>query len=259
MRRIFAGFLSAACLIMTLGGCYEPMDLTDQEMDMIAEYAAGVLVKYGTATDEALMNPYEQASAAALTITPTPKVPKLTATPAPTKGADNSGDAELTKAPQATKAPTATPVADNTEVTMQDLTKLLGKDGFSFRYTGYSITSLYQGEGNLFAAANEGKMLVVLEFEITNEKNTAAKLEMNKGAAKDYSFTLRVGKSTVKPTLTLLKEDLYTSFEAMIDGGKKYKGVLVFECAEKDTEGAMNLTVLKEKDGKDDSVIVKIK
>ena len=42
--------------LLLFGGCYEPLEITDREMDMVAEYAAGVLVEHGTKTEEKLLD-----------------------------------------------------------------------------------------------------------------------------------------------------------------------------------------------------------
>lgn len=255
-RRTIGALVSVCCLLL-LGGCYEPLDITDAELDMVAEYAAGVLVEHGTNTTEKLLDREEQEIAKQLSATPTPR-PTL-APAKPTKGAENQAGSVDTNTP--TKKPTLAPteVPENTELTMQDLTNLLDKDEFFFRYTGYQTTSLYQGTGDLFAAANEGKKLVVLEFEVTNQSDSAVTLEMNKGASKDFVYTLRMGATSVKPSLTLLLEDLYTSYKMEYAAGETKKGVMVFECDEKTSLDSLLLTILSETEGKEDSVLIKIK
>lgn len=262
-KSIIPAGLAIGCMMILLGGCYEPLPITDREMDIVAEYAAGVLVKYGTDSKEILLNKREQEREALLTITPTVK-PTATSKPdfslpTPTPDAsDKNVTPAPTKAPDKENTPTATPVPDNTEATMQDLTNLLAKEDFKFKYNGYTVTTIYQGAGEMFAAAGEGKKLIVLEFSITNTAGSSKTLSMNKGATKDCIFTLRAGSQSIKPTLTLLKEDFYTSYEVAYKGGETKKGVLVFECPEKTETGTMNLTVFKENAGKEDSVIVKI-
>ena len=254
-KRIIPVMLLTGGMMLLLGGCYEPLPITEKEMDMVAEYAAGVLVKYGTDSEEILLNLREQQQAALLTVTPTVKPTKE-----PTKSPDPTAFPSITpgKNPEDEKKPSVTPAPDYSEATMEALTKLLAKEGFSFRYLGFEVGQLYQGEGEMFAAAAEGKKLIVLEFSITNTSSSAKKLTMNRGAARDYIFTLRAGSSSVKPTLTLLREDLYTSYDVSYQAGETKKGVLVFECPEKTDTTTMNLAVLKENDGKDDSVIIKI-
>lgn len=248
-RKLTTGFLASICLLV-LGGCYEPLPLTEDEMDLVAEYAAGVLVEHGTQTTEKLLDPAEQEIALQLSATPTPRPTLPPAKPSP-------GGTE--KDPSGTPVLTPTKVPGNTQETMKDLTRLLDKGDFFFQYTGYQITPVYQGTGEMFAAAGEGKNLIVLEFEITNRASGTKVLEMNRGADKEHIYTLLAGTKAIRPSLTLLHEDMYTSYSAEYGAGETQKGVLVFECSEKEAEGALTLTVLKESDGKEDSVLMKVK
>ncbi len=251
----YIGVFAALCITVLFAGCYEPLDITDSEMDMVAEYAAGVLVKHGTKATDTLLDRQEQEIAFAEMATPTPR-PTL----APSKEDKNpSGGNSQGGEAKATSTPVPTAVPDNTELTMQDLTKLMSKKNFFFRYKGYKTTMLYQGAGDLFAAAGEGKQLVVLEFEVTNQSDVDSALVLNKGTEKEFVYGLRVGNKTIKPSLTLLEEDFYTSYDVMYKAGETKTCVLVFECKEDTVTENMTLSVLRDVEGKEDSVLVKIK
>lgn len=246
------GILLGAAMVTVLAGCYEPLEITDEEMSMVAEYAAGVLVKHGTQSTENLLDRKEQEAAWQLSATPTPRP---TLTPEESSKTEVPGKEEETS-PTTRPVPTAVP--ENTELTMQDFTELMGRDDFFFCYTDYMCTSIYQGEGDLFAVAEEGKQLVVLEFEITNKSEQAQTLRLNKGTEKEFTYMLRMGSKTVRPSLTLLLEDFYTSYEREYAAGETKKGVLVFECTEGTSMENLLLTILKENSGKDDSVLLKV-
>lgn len=255
----YIGAFAGVCALVLFAGCYEPLDITEREMDMVAEYAAGVLVKHGTQATDTLLNRKEQEEAFATMATPTPR-PTL----APVKGdkdetSDNSqGEGQGNKTTETPK-PTATPIADNSELTMRDLTELLGKGEFFFEYTGVETTMLYQGSGDLFAAAGEGKQLVVLEFAVTNQSSTGATLVLNKGVSKEFVYTLRVAGRTIRPSLTLLNEDFYTSYEATYAPGETKTCVLVFECKKDIALDNAVLSVLRDVEGNEDSVLIKVK
>ena len=254
--RKYIGSVLGVCALTMFAGCYEPLDITDTEMDMVAEYAAGVLVKHGTQTKEALLTPEEQEEEWARLATPTPR-PTLAST-APPEEKDPSGSggtSDVTSTPK----PVATAVPDNTELTMQDLTELIGKDEFFFRYVGCTTAGIYEGKGGLFAAAGEGKKLVVLEFEITNQSATGATLSMNKGATKEYIYTLLADGRMIRPSLTLLEEDFYTSYTGTYKAGETKTGVLVFECDEKLSVDNATLTIVRDVNGMEDSVLIKVK
>ncbi len=255
----YIGILLGVCTLTLFAGCYEPLDITDSEMDMVAEYAADVLVKHGTKATDTLLDREEQEEAFAEMATPTPR-PTL----APAKGDkepakdDTLGDTSGEK-PAATPKPTATPIPENSELTMQDLTKLIGKEDFFFQYVNYETTVLYQGGGELFAAAGEGKQLVVLKFEVTNRSDSEATLILNKGASKEFVYTLRVDGKILRPSLTLLDEDFYTSYDVTYQPGETRNCVLVFECDSDASPEAMTLTVLRDVEGNEDSVLIKVK
>ena len=264
MKKYIGGLLGA-CALTVFAGCYEPLDLTDSEMDMVAEYAASVLVEHGTKTTETLLDRKEQEDAWAALATPTPRPPITQIQEEETdddanKNEDGTTPAVTTQAvttPEAKPTPTAVP--DNTKQTMQDLSKLMGNGKFEFNYTGFESTVFYQGSGGLFTAAEDGKQLVVLQFDVKNTAGKEAKLVLNKGNEKALTYTLRVGNKTIRPSLTLLEEDFCTSYEVSYKAGETKKCVLVFECAKDLSLDSMVLTVLKETEGKEDSVLVKIK
>jgi len=259
MRKKFIGMLFGVCTLVMFAGCYEPLEITDSEMDMVAEYAAGVLVKHGTKTNDALLDREEQEEAFAAMATPTPRptLGPVQVDKTPSTNVTEEGEGAEDSSTTAKPRPTAVP--DNTEVTMRDLTDLMGKKDFFFRYIGHKSTVLYQGGGEMFAAAGEGKKLVVLEFEVANNSDMEATLVLNKGTSKEFIYTLRTGNKTIRPSLTLLEEDFYTSYEEVYQPGEKKTCVLVFEC-EDDTSGdGMVLTVLRDVEGSEDSVLIKVK
>lgn len=247
-KSVLPAFLAVGCMLFALGGCYEPLPITDRELDMVAEYAAGVLVKHGTATKEALLNEKEQQELL--------DAQKPSATAKPTEAPERPGDGE--DSPSVTKTPDTVTTPAASDGTASDLTRLFAKDGFSFEYTGFEETLLYQGTGEIFASADKGKKLIVVEFLVKNTSGEARTLSMNKGAAKECSFSLRVDSRSFKPTLTLLKEDIYNSYEVSYEAGEVQKGVLIFECPDETNTATMNLSILKENGGKDDSVIIKM-
>lgn len=252
----YIGVLVSVCMLAVFAGCYEPLDITDGEMDMVAEYAAGVLVKYGTQATDTLLDREEQEEAWAELATPTPRP---TLAPVTEKEENSSSVDENDDTSDDAGKPTPTMLPDNTDLTMQDLTELMGKDEFFFRYAGYETTMLYQGNGGLFAVAEDGKKLIVLKFEITNQSGSGATLSLNKGASKDFVYTLRIGGKTIRPSLTLLDEDFYTSYTATYKPGETKTCVLVFECDKDVTTDSMNLTVLRNVSGNEDSVLLKVK
>lgn len=252
----YIGVLVSICMLAMFVGCYEPLEITESEMDMVAEYAAGVLVKHGTQAKDILLDREEQEEAFAALATPTPRPTLEPFDKEEDKNLPESGGNNDTVEEQ---RPTEEVVADNSEQTMQDLSDIMGKGDFYFRYKGYKATSLYQGSGDLFAAAGDGKQLVVVEFEVTNQAKSGATLTLNKGTSKEFVYTLRTEGKTIRPSLTLLNEDIYTSYNTTYKAGETKTCVLVFECDERLSLSNMTLTVLRDVKGREDSVLLKVK
>lgn len=255
----YIGLIVGACALVMFAGCYEPLEISDREMDMVAEYAAGVLVKHGTQTTDILLDREGQKDAFEAMATPTPRPTLPPASGEKDPSTEDTQSGEQGDSAATTPKPTATPVAENSDMTMKDLSALIGKDKFFFEYTDYEITTLYQGSGDLFAAAEEGKQLVVLKFNVTNQSTTGSTLVMNKGASKEFVYTLRVGDRTIRPSLTLLNEDFYTSYEAVYAPGETKCVVLVFECKKDMVFENAVLSVLRDVEGNEDSVLIKVK
>lgn len=252
----YIGVFASVCILAMFAGCYEPLDITESEMDMVAEYAAGVLVKHGTQAKDVLLDRAEQEEAFAALATPTPRPTLAPFDKEEDKNLPEKGEDDTT--PESPR-PTEDVIPDNSDLTMQDLSDLIGKDDFYFCYKGYKATALYQGSGELFAAAGDGKQLVVVEFDVTNQSGSGATLTLNKGASKEFIYTLRTGGKTIRPSLTLLNEDIYTSYNATYKAGETKTCVLVFECDEKLSLSNMTLTVLRDVEGREDSVLLKVK
>lgn len=255
----YVGALLGTCILVLFAGCYEPLEITDKEMDMVAEYAAGVLVKHGTNATDTLLDREEQEEAFAAMATPTPRPTLAPSKTDKTPSVDDTQSGTGEGKPTATPKPTPTVVPENTELTMQDLTELIDKKDFFFEYVDYETTMLYQGAGDLFAAAGEDKQLIVLEFNVTNRSGSDAALVLNKGTSKEFVYTLRIGGKSIKPSLTLLEEDFYTSYDVTYKAGETKLCVLVFECGKDVSLDSMTLTVLRDVEGKEDSVLVKVK
>ena len=250
------GSVLGVCALTMFAGCYEPLEITELEMDMVAEYAAGVLVKHGTQSKEVLLDLEEQEEEFARLATPTPR-PTLPPTK-PAEDKEPSGESGQDK-PSPTAKPTATPVPDNTELTMRDLTELIDKDEFFFRYVGCTVSRFYEGNGGMLATAGSGKRLVVLEFEITNQSASGATLTLNKGKEKEFVYTLLADGRSIRPTITLLEEDFCTSYTGTYKAGETQTGVLVFECSEDLSLDNVTLTIVRNINGMEDSVLLKVK
>ena len=262
MKRKKIAALLCAVSTFAFGGCMSLAQVTDKEMDVIAEYAADVLLDH-VGGYAGLLNVGEQQEAILLSATPTPR-PTATPTPVPSgsSGGSSSSGSDAT--------PTPTPNTgslDNAEFTAEELTQIMNQEGCSFTYTGYEVSDVYlDNSGILPAHAAEGKEFYILSFDVKNETDSKLRVNMLDDMEKstyDYTFYLNVDK-TVKPSFYIVRESLdYLDLE--LEAKETKKAILLFEVTKGfDVEKAHLTIIRKDKvEGsrytQDSSVIIKVK
>ena len=204
MRQI--RFLCAvlAVSVLSLTGCADIKNLSEEQENEIAEYAAGVLLQNSDKYSYRLITKEEKE----VTETPTP----MPATPTPT-----SADAPQESQPEQTKA---APEDSQKEVSLDDLYHL---KGVSILYTSYRLADKY---GSSQIRAEQGKKLLVAEFSLKN--NSGAKKKVKLIDRRKITYQLNVDGTTYSPQISLLENQL-DYLEAVIAKGKSQKAVLVFQ------------------------------
>ena len=110
----------------------------------------------------------------------------------------------------------------DTAATLNDVYK---SDGFEVVYGGAGEYSRYpKNEGYFSLVAADNMKLYVVEFSIRNKTDKKKKFSQNDGVTYNLTFD---GSNYIKPSLTLLENDMQT-IEVAIAGGKSSKGVIVF-------------------------------
>ena len=202
MRQI--RFLCAvlAVSVLSLTGCADIKNLSEEQENEIAEYAAGVLLQNSD------KYPYR------VTETPTP----MPATPTPTSAAAQASDAPQESQPEQTAA---TPEDSKKEVSLLD--DLYHLKGVSILYTSYRLADKY---GSSQIRAEQGKKLLVAEFSLKN--NSGAKKKVKLIDRRKITYQLNVDGTTYSPQISLLENQL-DYLETVIAKGKSQKAVLVFQ------------------------------
>jgi len=223
------------CFMLSLTGCIQEYSAAEQQNDAVAEYMAGLLLKY----DE----DYEQG----LTKMSEIQVESTTTdmdidTPTPT--ADQDDDSTVN--------------SDGPEVVTQKdytLTEVIGEKDFDIQFTGYQITDTYPEdiESTYFSLTPRvGNQLLVASFSVLN--NTGSEKALNLSKAKIiYQLDINVG-TIYKPSLTLLENDLQY-IDIAIKGGKTKTVLLIFEVSKDKDIAEINLVISKD----NKSEIIKVK
>lgn len=204
MRQI--RFLCAvlAVSVLSLTGCADIKNLSEEQENEIAEYAAGVLLQNSD------KYPYRLITKEEKEVTETP-------TPTPTSAAARASDAPQESQPEQTAA---APEDSKKEVSLDDLYHL---KGVSILYTSYRLADKY---GSSQIRAEQGKKLLVAEFSLKN--NSGAKKKVKLIDRRKISYQLNVDGTTYSPQISLLENQL-DYLEATIAKGKSQKAVLVFQ------------------------------
>ena len=193
--------IGIACV---LSGCGRTVELTEEENEIITEYAVGLLLKYDKYYSNHLVElaEYEEEADSA---EPEPEEEEIP---------EESTDTEESEIAD-------TPVVDMAEEEQQASTieEFYGIEGIGFQYTGYELRNEYPEitEGSMELAfameATSGMKLLVLRFQAINLNGAETELNMM-----NYGTRIRVavnGESPKSALSTMLLNDLQT-----------YKGII---------------------------------
>jgi len=200
-----------AVSVLSLTGCADIKNLSEEQENEIAEYAAGVLLQNSDKYPYRLITKKEKE----VTETPTPM--PATPTPTPTSAAAQASDAPQESQPEQTAA---APEDSKKEVSLDDLYHL---KGVSVLYTSYRLADKY---GSSQIRAEQGKKLLVAEFSLKN--NSGAKKKVKLIDRRKITYQLNVDGTTYSPQISLLENQL-DYLETVIAKGKSQKAVLVFQ------------------------------
>ena len=217
------GILAAALL----SGCGAVMpDLTQEETDLISEYAVGVLLKYDkhhksrlvdtTAYDVAAEEVTEEISEEIPEEEPEPESP--------------INDTEVIDVSQ-----------DEATASPATIEEYYGIEDITFRYLGYDLTQSYPSGGsdeNMFFSmdATEGSQLLVLRFMASNVSSADKTLNMIDCGAK---FRISVNGGTAKSALTTMLLDDLQSYNDVIPAGSGVELVSIVEVPQSESVGTI--------------------
>lgn len=192
--------------MLILGGCSSSVAWTDNELNMVAEYIAGTMLKYDKNYEEALVNieEYEEELQVAMGNQPTTS-PSSTPTPTPTPN-----DVE------------EKPSSENSTIH-----EVIGGGKVNVEYKSYKTFTSYPKNSKYFSVdAAEGNELIVVFFELTNQSSKENSIDL---ISKNVKYQLNINTETYyQPLLTLLSNDVqFLNME--LEPNKTVEAVLVYE------------------------------
>lgn len=213
-----------------LTGCGENVipELTDNEMQIIGEYTAFMLMKYDASNRSRL----------------------VTLLPETTPVESEQTEPEI---PQKTEEPSGMGPVDDTPVTdisqdqeedhgsMEDVLRLT--EGLSISYVNAELcdTYPYGEEFGVVASASEGKKLLVLHFQFSNGTGQEQTIDLN--AQKEMVFRITVNGDYRRNAMrTLLLNDM-TTLKETISAGESTEAVLIIEVEQRSMEEISSISL----------------
>lgn len=238
MKKKTAILCSGVLALMVMGCGAQIPDLTDEETEIISEYAAGVLMKYDKDNGSRLVD--------LTTVEEIADIPEEETEESQTQSeeaTDNEADAE--NGWDETAQVNDAVVVDNTDAAAkpETLEEYYGIENFTFSYEGCELVSSYpeaaDGEETYFAMnPTEGMQLLVMKFSARNQSGNEQTLNM-----RDYGVKLKVsvnGASDIHMLTTMLLNDVQT-FDGQVAAGEEAKLVGVVEVLENTSVDSLTL------------------
>lgn len=225
---ILCGIVGIIGLLLT--GCTNSFDhmpdLTEEESALIAEYAAGILLKYDKNAGK-LASDAEIAAADEREAT-------LAANTAEFLAAQESK--EENDQENASETASAEPASSGTsEIPFEGIAQFAGVSGFQIEYAGYMICDSYPPADSadmVFAMdATAGNKLLVLQF--TAENTTAEDMELDM-LSQNIRYRISVNGGEMKSALSTLLLDDLSSYKDVIPAGTSVVLVLTREVTEEE-------------------------
>lgn len=241
MKRKIATLL-CLCASLALTGCslVDYPELTEEETNLVTEYAAGLVLKYDTSISSGSLlkdSDLEKEEAKEAERRAKEEAYKAAAEKYLANSSKAKSESDSSSSEQAAVAETAPEVSNPSS--------FYGMDEFQVSYTGYSLTESYPEDGrdDFFMAldATDGNQLCVVKFNVVNTSAEEADFDM---FSKNGSFYIVIdGNNKVYSQPTLLLDDMST-YKGKLAPGEYNEMVLIFEVPDGTTSiGSMSLTM----------------
>ncbi len=225
-------------------GCLQEVPLTDREMEVVAEYAAGILLEQEDIYTSALLSKITMEEL----LTPTPT---LTPVPTPTSIVDASNQGGTTSQ-GSSLFPTITPLAGDSEEITEQLAQLLGQEGFRLTYQGYTIEDSIVSNEHYHLEAEEGNQYVVTKFQIENQTENELVFDASN---ENLSCILAVNvDDRYRAAISMIENDLQY-MPIIVPAKETREAVLVFKVKKEE----MNTVNLILRNDTDSVVFIKVK
>lgn len=221
--------ITALIAALSLSACGAKLDLSEEEMERVVNYAANVLEKHNALQRGTLADVSDTSLAILL------EEQDIMAAEEARKAAEREKrkqkEAEDQESSEGSEGNENTsPLIDPNAIEYKSLAEMLGIEGFSIDYAGYDIKDSYPesvSDNDLMFGINAGNgdTLLILKFNVRNLSSEPAHCSV---LEKNPSFKLKINGDRHSFLTTLLMDDLAT-FDEDMEGGEVKEAVLIAE------------------------------
>ena len=229
MKKKIILLMFSLCTVF-LVGCEKVIELTDEETQLIAEYAADLLLKYDINYEDRIGEGDSVAEEMALEELEKELSGEMTteATTSEEASTETMQQEETEKPEDSTEE-----TVDETVGTESNIAVIAGIDGVDITFHDYVIVDKYpatdaQGEF-IYLEASQGYQLLVLKFAVVNLTKDVLSVSLIDKEL-DYRIICN-GTKAANPMLTILMDDLGT-LETNIEPDVPQEAVLVFQISD---------------------------
>lgn len=232
-RKIWHSFkrISSVALIITMAsglfsGCAKKVELTEEEQDLVAEYAAQIILKH----DKNYNGKLKEIDAEE-----------------PSKEEDSNKSSDITDGNNEETASNDNTQDGNT-VNADSFSEAFGFTGLTVEYTGYQVADSYPQTSDMAFVLNPtGDMkLLILKFNVKN--NTESTVDVGMMPAETVLKSVINENSRYTALVTLLMDGLNT-FSGPVNAGESKELVLAFQTPFTDNSSIESLSLQVSKDG----------
>ena len=235
MKKTIISLLSVTLTAITLSGCaLAPVpDMTEEQEKLVAEYAAGLLLKYDQSYDNQIMTPeqLEKAKERERIQKERDEKTRILAEQylEKTKAAENKESKKKSskKSDDSNKEENKVPEA----ITASSIGTFLGTEGLEISYDGFKTVKSYPETGNnVFSVdAANGNELVVANIKVSNQSSDAIDIDM---FSRGVVFYLDLADGSKIPCCSTLLLDDFSIYKDQINAGTSVGTILLFETAQ---------------------------
>lgn len=243
MKRIAALCLTLF-LVFALCGCGNDIELDNQKNDMIAEYIAGVMLKYSAdniSNYQELRNSEQETESSSQNHNQNQ-----------TGGQENATNGQNTGEHQSNSHDV---IADHVDDVMGAIAKDLGLEGMTVSYSKYTVGDSYSPDGLFSVPSNSGCKVFAFEFVIKNE--TDSEVVMNTTSS-SVRFKLDMGGNKIVQSSTLLLNDMTNLKDVKIAAGDSYNAVIIFQVPSSYAQDVSDMNVYVYSSGKEIGTVPEI-